>query len=80
MKASKSDRRYAPGVADIGVRMCPLEVKMEPTYEDDRQAVFTEFDDSYETRLGIQQFTCSAYTQGLLGGSAKAHVRGLWLQ
>ena len=57
LKSSEGNRRYAPGVAGIEVCIRPLEVKVEPTYENDREAVFIEFDDSYETRLGL---TCSA--------------------
>ena len=56
-EASKGDQRYAPGVAGIEVCVCPLEVKVEPTYEDGGQAVFIEFDYSYEARLGL---TCSS--------------------
>ena len=41
-EASKGDRRYAPGVAGVGVCMRPLEVKVELTYEDGRQAVSVE--------------------------------------
>ena len=35
LEASKGDRSYARGA-------CPLEVKVKPTYEDGRQAVFFE--------------------------------------
>ena len=45
-EASKGDRRYAPGVAAVGVCMRPLQVKMEPTYEDERQAVSVESNDT----------------------------------
>ena len=38
--------------------MRPLEGKVEPTYEDGRQAVFVEFDDSYETRPGLTHLFC----------------------
>ena len=48
-EASQGDRRYAPGIAGIGVCMRPLEVKVEPTYENDRQAVFIKFDNTCET-------------------------------
>ena len=57
LEASKGDRRQAPGIAKIGVCIRSLEVKVEPTNKDDRQAVFIEFDDTYETRLKL---TCSA--------------------
>ena len=41
-EASQGDRRYAPGVAGVGVCMRPLEVKVESTYDDGRQAVSVE--------------------------------------
>ena len=51
-EASKGDRKYAPS-AGIGVCMRPFEVKVKPTYEEGRQAVFNESDDSYESMLGL---------------------------